>query len=163
MRKNKEKWNYKKKQRKSPPTPIYSDLFCSKTSLKNLFIHEVQDLDLDSHPEAWVTALAEGDCQETWRGDWHPGTWDYHLAPARSACQKAPIQNWKLSNRTVTEEWLCQGRLSGSNFHPHPQPQSSLLRIFRLQPGLKWKFLLRRIWSGQKPLPLQFPGLSLPY
>ena len=31
-----------------------------------------------------------------------------------------------------------------SNSHPHPQPQNSLLRIFRLQPGLEWKFLLRR-------------------
>ena len=52
---------------------------------------------------------------------------------------------------------------SGSDFDPHPQPQSSLLRIFRLQPGLEWKFLLRRTWSGQKLLPLQFPGLSIPY
>ena len=47
-------------------------------------------------------------------------------------------------------------------FTPNPQPQISLLRIFRLQPGLKWRFSLRRTWSGQKLLPLQFPGLSLP-
>ena len=47
-------------------------------------------------------------------------------------------------------------------FSPHPPPQNSLLRIFRLQPGLERKFLLRRTWSGQKLLPLQFPGLSLP-
>ena len=50
----------------------------------------------------------------------------------------------------------------GSDFDPHPQPQSSLLRIFRLQPGLEWKFLLSRTWSGQKLLPLQFPRLSRP-
>ena len=31
--------------------------------------------------------------------------------------------------------------------------------IFRLRPGLEWKFLLRRTWPGQKPFPLQFPGL----
>ena len=37
-----------------------------------------------------------------------------------------------------------------------------LLRIFRLQPGPEWKSLLRRTWSGQKLLPLQFRGLSLP-
>ena len=37
----------------------------------------------------------------------------------------------------------------GSNFDPHPQPQNSLLRIFRLQPGLEWKFLLRRTWLRQ--------------
>ena len=48
------------------------------------------------------------------------------------------------------------------NFHPHPQPQNSLPRIFRLQPDLERKFLLRRTWSGQKLLPLQFPRLSLP-
>ena len=51
----------------------------------------------------------------------------------------------------------------GSKFDPHPQPQISLLRIFCLRPGLGWKFLLRRTWSGQKRLPLQFPGLSFPY
>ena len=71
--------------------------------------------------------------------------------------------------------WWCQGQglnnaespnmhshLWGSDFDPHPQPQNSLLRIFRLKPGLEWKFLLRRTWSGQKLLPLQFPELSLP-
>ena len=57
----------------------------------------------------------------------------------------------------------CEWLLWGSDFDPHPQPQSSLLRIFRLQPGLEWKFLPRRTWPGQKLLPLQFPGLSLPY
>ena len=51
----------------------------------------------------------------------------------------------------------------GSNFGPHPQPQISLLRIFCLRPGLGWKFLTMRTWSGQKRLPLQFPGLSFPY
>ena len=34
---------------------------------------------------------------------------------------------------------------------PHPQPQNW---IFRLRPGLEWKFLLRRSWLGQKLLPL---------
>ena len=48
------------------------------------------------------------------------------------------------------------------NFDPHPQPQNSLLRAFRLQPGLEWKCFLRRTWLGQKLLSLQFPGLSLP-
>ena len=38
-----------------------------------------------------------------------------------------------------------------------------LSKDFCLQPGLGWKFLLRRTWSGEKLLPLQFPGLSLPY
>ena len=38
------------------------------------------------------------------------------------------------------------------------QPQNSLLRIFRLQPGLERNFLLKRTWSGRKLLPLQFPG-----
>ena len=55
-----------------------------------------------------------------------------------------------------------QRGFSRPNCHPHPQPQNSLLRTFRLQPGLEWKFLLRRTWSGAKLLPLQFPGLSLP-
>ena len=31
-----------------------------------------------------------------------------------------------------------------SDFDPQPQQQNSLLRIFRLQPGLEWKFSLRR-------------------
>ena len=44
----------------------------------------------------------------------------------------------------------------GSNFHPLPQPQNSLLRIFHPQPGLERKFLLRRIWSGQKLLHCSF-------
>ena len=34
---------------------------------------------------------------------------------------------------------------------------------FCQRPDLEWKFLLRRTWSGQKLLPLQFPGLSAPY
>ena len=35
-----------------------------------------------------------------------------------------------------------------------------LTKDFRLQPGLERKFFLRRTWSGQKLLPLQFPALS---
>ena len=38
----------------------------------------------------------------------------------------------------------CMGLSWGSHFHPHSQPQNSSLRIFRRQPGLEWKFLLRR-------------------
>ena len=45
---------------------------------------------------------------------------------------------------------------------PRPQPQKILTNDFCRQPGLEWKFLQRRTWSGQKPLPLQFPGLALP-
>ena len=67
--------------------------------------------------------------------------------------------SWVLSQSQ--KNW--EGCFWGSNFHPHPQPQNSFLRIFHLQAGLKWKFLLRRTWSGQQLLPLQFPGLSLPY
>ena len=47
----------------------------------------------------------------------------------------------------------------GSDFDPHPQPQNSLLRIFRLQPDLEQKFSLRRTCSGRKLA--SFPGLSL--
>ena len=55
-----------------------------------------------------------------------------------------------------------QGKNAPSNPYPHylvrlatsrPQPQSSLVRIFRLQPGLERKFLLRRTWSGTKIAP----------
>ena len=38
----------------------------------------------------------------------------------------------------------------GSKFDPHPQPQISLVRIFCLQPGLGWKFLLRRTCCRSK-------------
>ena len=41
-------------------------------------------------------------------------------------------------------------------------PESLYTEDFCLQPGLEWKFLLRRTWLGQKLLPLQSPGLSLP-
>ena len=51
----------------------------------------------------------------------------------------------------------------GSDFDPHPHTKNSLLKDFCLRPGLEWKFLLRRTWSGQKLRPLQFPGVSLPY
>ena len=44
--------------------------------------------------------------------------------------------------------WKCQYYFYG---HWH----FCKLRIFRRQPGLKWKFLLRRTWSGQTLLPLQ--------
>ena len=44
-----------------------------------------------------------------------------------------------------------------------PTPTAEFLtKDFRLQPGLDWKFLLRRAWSEQKLFSLQFPELSLP-
>ena len=46
---------------------------------------------------------------------------------------------------------------------PTPQLQIFISKDFCLQPGLEWKFLPRRTWSGQELPPLQFPGLSLPY
>ena len=46
--------------------------------------------------------------------------------------------------------------------YPHPPTPEFLSKDVCLQPG-QWKFLLRRTWSDQKLLPLQFPGLSLPY
>ena len=39
----------------------------------------------------------------------------------------------------------------GTDFDPHPHPQNSLLRMFRLQPGLERKLLLRTTWSLQNP------------
>ena len=45
---------------------------------------------------------------------------------------------------------------------PNPTLQF-LCKDFYVQPGLGRKFLVRRTWSGQKLLPLQFPGLLLPY
>ena len=44
---------------------------------------------------------------------------------------------------------ICDSPIRGSAFDPHPQPQNSLLRILRPRPGIEWKFLLRRTWSGQ--------------
>ena len=44
---------------------------------------------------------------------------------------------------------------------PTPTPEF-LTKDFRLQPRLEWNFLLRRTWSVQKLLALQFPGRSLP-
>ena len=41
-------------------------------------------------------------------------------------------------------------------FWPPPQTPELLTKDFCLQPGLDWKFLLRRTWSGQKLLALQF-------
>ena len=41
---------------------------------------------------------------------------------------------------------------------PPPTPEF-LRKDFCLQPGLEWKVLLRRTWSGRKMLPLQFPEL----
>ena len=43
---------------------------------------------------------------------------------------------------------------------PTPNPRAPY-KDFCLQPGLKCKFLLRRSWSGQKLLTLQFSGLPL--
>ena len=48
-------------------------------------------------------------------------------------------------------------------FGPPPPTPEFLSKDFCLRPGLEWKFLLRRTWSGQKLLPLRFPGLPLPY
>ena len=51
-------------------------------------------------------------------------------------------------------------------FLPPPPTLEFLSKDFCLQPGLEWKFLLRRTLrrnrSGQKLLPLQFPEVSLP-
>ena len=47
-------------------------------------------------------------------------------------------------------------------FRPPPTTPEFLNKDFCLQPGLGWKFLRRRTWSRQTPLPLQFPRLSLP-
>ena len=45
---------------------------------------------------------------------------------------------------------------------PHPQPQKSLLRTFRLQPSLEGKFfLIKENLVGAKLLHCKFPGLSL--
>ena len=56
--------------------------------------------------------------------------------------------------------------ISGSalriEFWPPPPTPDFLSKDFCLQPGLGWKLLLRKTWSGQKMLPLQFPGLSHP-
>ena len=41
------------------------------------------------------------------------------------------------------------GMIEDPSLEPHPQPQNSLLRIFRLRPGLEWKFLPRRTWLGK--------------
>ena len=43
---------------------------------------------------------------------------------------------------------------------PPPMPEFLLSKDFRLQPNLECKFLLRRTWSGQKPLPQDFQSLS---
>ena len=67
---------------------------------------------------------------------------------------------------SITPAWtssvmdvLCQ-RIE---FWPPPPTLDFLSQDFCLQPGLGWKSLLRRTWSGQKLFPLQFSGLSLPY
>ena len=43
----------------------------------------------------------------------------------------------------------------GSNLHPHPQPQNSLLRILRLQPRLEWKSLTKENLVGAKTAHLE--------
>ena len=61
---------------------------------------------------------------------------------------------------TCKNRWFCYIEW-GSNSHPPSQPRIPLWG-FLSATGLERKFLLRRIWSGQRLLPLQFPGLSLP-
>ena len=49
-------------------------------------------------------------------------------------------------------------------FWPSPPTPEFLSKDFCLQPGFEWKLLLRRTCCrGKNLLPLQFPGLSLPY
>ena len=64
------------------------------------------------------------------------------------------------SKRRENHNEECEMRIE---FDPHPQPWTSLVRISVCNQSLGWKFLLRITWSGQKLLPLQFPGHSLPY
>ena len=57
------------------------------------------------------------------------------------------------------QEWVL-GSVLRLRLRPPPPTPEFLSKNFCLQPGLQWKVLLRRTWSGQKLLPLQFPGLS---
>ena len=73
----------------------------------------------------------------------------HHRAPQLNLPQASPTKGW--SGRSTSPR--------GSDFDP--QTPEFFDKDFCLQPGLEWKCLLRRIWSGRKLLPLQFPRLPL--
>ena len=79
---------------------------------------------------------------------WHCQVWKTFEPPIRGRFGTFPLDAKEL--RFVCRPfWSYYWLTWGSDFDPHPQPQNSLLMIFRLQPGLEWKFLLRRTWSGR--------------
>ena len=57
---------------------------------------------------------------------------------------------------------LLQWHVLRIKFSPPPPTPEFLAKDFPSATKSRTKFLLRRTWSGQKLLPLQFPGLSLP-
>ena len=54
------------------------------------------------------------------------------------------------------QQMVSAGEYEDEILTPNPNPDF-LTKDFCLQPGLERIFLLRRTWSGQKLLPLQFP------
>ena len=91
---------------------------------------------------------------------------DYVLSSLHSMCLESMhhLQTMRITyfGETLTKWFVYSSCNWGSKLNTHPQPLHSSLRIFRLQPGLERKLLLRRTCSGQKLFPLRFPGLSLP-
>ena len=82
-----------------------------------------------------------------------------------SWCMKVTKNRAKSASLFLAYFGVCMFLLScrESRFSQPPPPTPEFLtKHFCLQPGLGWKFLLRRAWSGQKLPPLQFPRLSLP-
>ena len=69
------------------------------------------------------------------------------------------LVQWRSSRQDLIAK-STQGSFLRIEFWPPPPALDFLSQDFCLQPRLEWKFLLRRTWSGQKLLLLQFPGSS---
>ena len=99
-----------------------------------------------------TSSMLWGTCQQFLRDIYHEGR----------ACKGEEVNLPTLLHICVAGLGMRPATMRIQFWLPPPAPEF-LSKDFCLHPGLKWKFLLRRIWLGQKLLPLQFPELSLPY
>ena len=89
--------------------------------------------------------------------------WGWVLQKGSYRHFQTPVLYWRnFSLRSFGRKYfLRQMVVRIQMFTPHHQPQKTLLRfLFAIRSRME--FLPRRTWCGQKPLPLQFPELSLP-
>ena len=71
--------------------------------------------------------------------------------------RRKPHSFAQISYLPISALWLVLKLIT-----PPPNPEL-LTKDFCLEPDLEWIFLQRRTWLGQKLLPQEFPGLSLPH